>query len=109
MSGRGKERRMEYELIISERLDGVGFVTLNRPDKLNALSFDLMREVDDALTGFEEDEAIKAVIITGTGERAFSAGADIHEMADLSADELAQRQARRGEISWHIADYSKPL
>jgi 2-(1,2-epoxy-1,2-dihydrophenyl)acetyl-CoA isomerase len=100
---------MAYDFIISESLDGVGLVTLNRPDKLNALSFDLMREVDDALTGFEEDEAIKAVIITGTGERAFSAGADIHEMADLSADELAQRQARRGEISWHIADYSKPL
>src|SRR5271163_5090046 len=100
---------MAYDLIISESRDGVGLVTLNRPDKLNALSFDLMREVDDALTGYEEDDAIKAVIVTGAGERAFSAGADIHEMADMSADELAHRQARRGEISWHIADYSKPL
>ena len=76
---------MAYDFIISERLDGVGFVTLNRPDKLNALSYDLVRELDDALTGFEEDDAIKAVVITGAGERAFSAGADIHEMADLSA------------------------
>src|SRR5580700_7115230 len=100
---------MPYDFIISERLDGVGFVTLNRPDKLNALSYDLVRELDDALTGFEEDDAIKAVVITGAGERAFSAGADIHEMADLSADELAERQARRGGISWHIADYAKPL
>ena len=82
---------MEYEFIISERLDGVGFITLNRPDKLNALSYDLVRELDDALTGLEEDDAIKAVIITGAGERAFSAGADIHEMADLSSEELAQR------------------
>jgi len=100
---------MAYEFIVSERLDGVGFITLNRPDKLNALSFDLVSELDHALTGFEEDDAIKAVIVTGAGERAFSAGADIHEMADLSSDELAQRQARRGEISWHVANYSKPL
>ena len=88
---------MEYQFIIRESLDGVGLVTLNRPDKLNALSFDLMREVDDALSDFEEDDAIKAVIITGAGERAFSAGADIHEMADMSAEALAARQgaARR--------------
>ena len=100
---------MEYEFIIAERLDGVGFITLNRPDKLNALSFGLVSELDDALTGWEEDDEIKAVIITGAGERAFSAGADIHEMADMSAEALAQRQARRGEISWHIANYAKPL
>src|SRR5215472_15265963 len=100
---------MEYRYILSECRDAVALITLNRPDKLNALSYDLMREVDEALTGYEEDDAIKAVVITGAGERAFSAGADIHEMADLSAEELAERQAHRGEISWHIANYSKPL
>ena len=100
---------MEYQFVIAETLDGVGLVTLNRPEKLNALSFELMRELDDALSSFEEDDGVKAVILTGAGERAFSAGADIHEMADLSPGELAQRQARRGEISWHIADYPKPL
>ena len=100
---------MAYEFIIAERLDGVGFVTLNRPDKLNALSFGLVSELDDVLTGWEDDDEIKAIIITGAGERAFSAGADIHEMADMSAEALAQRQVRRGEISWHIANYSKPL
>lgn len=100
---------MAYEFIIAERLDGVGLVTLNRPDKLNALSFGLMTELDDALIGWEEDDAIKVVIISGAGERAFSAGADIHEMADMSAEALAERQARRGEISWHVANYVKPL
>ena len=100
---------MEYDFIIGERLDGVGFVTLNRPDKLNALSFDLMRELDDALTGYEADDAVKAVVITGAGERAFSAGADIHEMAGLSSEELAVRAETRGRISWHIASYAKPL
>src|SRR5258708_19031763 len=100
---------MAYEFIISERLDGVGFITLNRPDKLNALSFDLVRELDEALTGFEEDDAVKAVVIAGAGERAFSAGADIHEMADLSSEELNERQRRRCEISWHVANFSKPI
>ncbi len=100
---------MEYKYILSERLDAVGLITLNRPDKLNALSFDLMREVDHALCGYEEDDAVKAVVVTGAGERAFSAGADIHEMAGLSSEELAKRTERRGEISWHIANYAKPL
>jgi 2-(1,2-epoxy-1,2-dihydrophenyl)acetyl-CoA isomerase len=99
---------MAHEFIIAEQLDGVGLITLNRPDKLNALSFGLVSEVDAVLTGWEEDDEIKAVIITGAGDRAFSAGADIHEMADMSAEALAQRQNRRGEISWHIAHYSKP-
>jgi 2-(1,2-epoxy-1,2-dihydrophenyl)acetyl-CoA isomerase len=100
---------MAYEFIIAEREDAVGLIILNRPDKLNALSFGLVSEVDKVLSAWEEDDEIKAVIITGAGERAFSAGADIHEMADMSADALAERQTRRGEISWHIANYAKPI
>jgi 2-(1,2-epoxy-1,2-dihydrophenyl)acetyl-CoA isomerase len=106
-----KERRdMAYEYILSERLDGgCALITLNRPDKLNALSFPLMAELDDALSGYQADDATRAVILTGAGERAFSAGADIHEMAGLSSEELAERGATRGQISWHIASYPKPL
>src|SRR3954453_2036677 len=100
---------MAYKFIIAERLDGVALITLNRPEKLNALSFPLMTEVEHALTEYEADEAIKAVILTGAGDRAFSAGADIHEMAGLSSEELAKRSDTRGKISWHIASYSKPL
>ena len=100
---------MAYEYIIAERLAGAAILTLNRPDKLNALSFPLMSELDDALCDYEADDEIKAVILTGAGERAFSAGADIHEMAGLSSEELAERGEIRGRISWHIANYSKPL
>jgi enoyl-CoA hydratase/carnithine racemase len=100
---------MAYEYILTERLDGAAIVTLNRPDKLNALSFPLMSELDDALSDYEADDAIKSVILTGAGERAFSAGADIHEMAGLSSEELAERGETRGRISWHIANYAKPL
>src|SRR5579864_6591036 len=106
---REESRTMAHEFILSERLDGVGLITLNRPEKLNALSFPLMQEVEDALCGYEADDDIKAVILTGAGERAFSAGADIHEMAGLSSDELAERSAKRGHIGWHIASYRKPL
>src|SRR5205085_6280982 len=100
---------MANEFIMTERFDSVAVITLNRPDKLNALSFPLVREVDEALTEYEADEGIKAVILTGAGDRAFSAGADIHEMAGLSSEELAERSDIRGRISWHIANYSKPL
>ncbi len=95
--------------VVIERLDPVAVVTLNRPEKLNALSYGLMHDLDQALTAFEADDAVKVVILTGAGDRAFSAGADIHEMADLSADALAERQAFRNQATWHIATFAKPL
>ena len=100
---------MAYEFILTERSDGVAVITLNRPEKLNALSYPLVRELDEALSQYEADEDIKAVILTGAGDRAFSAGADIHEMAGLSSEELAARQDVRGRATWHIATFGKPL
>src|SRR5437016_6689577 len=100
---------MGYEYILIERLDGVAVITLNRPEKLNALSFGLVRELDEELTQLEDDAAVKAVILTGAGDRAFSAGADIHELAGLSAEELAGRQEFRNQANWHIATFAKPL
>ena len=100
---------MSYEYILTERFDGVVLITLNRPEKLNALSFDLVRELHAELTQIEADDAIKVVILTGAGERAFSAGADIHEMAGLSAEELTTRQEFRNTATWHIASFPKPI
>jgi enoyl-CoA hydratase/carnithine racemase len=98
-----------YEFILTERFDAAAVITLNRPDKLNALSYPLMRDLDEALTQYEADDDIKAVILTGAGNRAFSAGADIHEMAGLKSEELATRQDVRGRATWHIATFGKPL
>src|SRR5262249_53648638 len=100
---------MAYEFILTERFDNVAVITLNRPDKLNALTFPLVRELDEVLTQYEADDDIKTVILTGAGDRAFSAGADIHELAGLSAGELAARQEARGHATWHIASFGKPL
>jgi 2-(1,2-epoxy-1,2-dihydrophenyl)acetyl-CoA isomerase len=100
---------MGYEHILTERLDGAALITLNRPEKLNALSYGLMQELDDELTRLEDDDGVKAVVLTGAGDKAFSAGADIHEMADLTAEALGERQAFRNRATWHIATFAKPL
>jgi 2-(1,2-epoxy-1,2-dihydrophenyl)acetyl-CoA isomerase len=98
-----------YENILVEKVDGgVGVVTLNRPSKLNALSYPLACELDEVVTQFEADDDVRCVVITGAGEKAFSAGADIHEMAGISADELAERQKRRAIFTWHLATLKKP-
>jgi enoyl-CoA hydratase len=70
---------MSYKLIIVERRDAVGLITLNRPDALNALCSPLIQELGQALDDFEADDAIGAIVLTGS-ERAFAAGADIKEM-----------------------------
>jgi len=74
---------MAYESIVVETRGRVGFITLNRPKQLNALNDALMNELQSALSGFDSDEAIGAIVITGS-ERAFAAGADVGAMKDWS-------------------------
>jgi enoyl-CoA hydratase len=74
---------MAYETVILERKGAVGLITLNRPQALNALSASLIRDLGAALDELEADEAIGAIVITGS-DKAFAAGADIKEMADRS-------------------------
>ncbi|MBR7836693.1 enoyl-CoA hydratase [Actinospica durhamensis] len=72
----------EYDTIKVERRDRVGLITLHRPEALNALNLRLMHEVVGAAEEFDRDDAVGAVVLTGS-ERAFAAGADIKEMQDL--------------------------
>ena len=65
------------DLVIVERRDVVRILTFNRPDKLNALSTQMLEELERALAEAREDEATRVVILTGAGDRAFVAGADI--------------------------------
>src|SRR5579859_998845 len=97
---------MGYEHILVEIEAPIATVTLNRPKVLNALSPDLIREVNVALSELDLDEAVRAVVLTG-GPRVFAAGADIGDMADRSAVE----QLRRDQTGrWAgIAAFSKPL
>jgi enoyl-CoA hydratase len=97
---------MGYEHIQVEIEAPIATVTLNRPKVLNALSPDLIREVNTALGELDSDENVRAVVLTG-GPRVFAAGADIGDMADRSAVE----QLRRDQTGrWAgIAAFSKPL
>jgi 2-(1,2-epoxy-1,2-dihydrophenyl)acetyl-CoA isomerase len=100
---------MTYENIVTERIDKIAFITLNRPEKLNAMSYELACDLEDELTRIETDDQVRAVILTGAGPRAFSSGGDIHQMAKSTAEELAARGARRSQMTWHVATFSKPL
>ena len=73
---------MAYETIVVETRGRAGIVTLNRPEALNALSDQLIGELNEALDGFEADDKIGAIVLTGS-EKAFAAGADITQMAEL--------------------------
>jgi enoyl-CoA hydratase len=97
---------MGYEHIFVEIEPPIATVTLNRPKVLNALSPDLIREVNLALAELDADEAVRAVVLTG-GARVFAAGADIGDMADRTAVE----QLRRDQTGrWAgIAAFGKPL
>ncbi|PLY07259.1 MAG: enoyl-CoA hydratase [Arcobacter sp.] len=74
---------MEYNyIIVEEKNNCIGLITLNRPKAYNALSIPLIREVCDAIKSFEEDEKIAAIVLTG-GSKVFAAGADIKELSSL--------------------------
>jgi enoyl-CoA hydratase/carnithine racemase len=73
---------MDYEHILLDREDGVGVVTLNRPEVLNAMNRRLFAELTDAVKVLDADDQVGCIVITGAGERAFSAGGDIHEQRE---------------------------
>jgi enoyl-CoA hydratase len=78
---------MEYKNLLFAVEDGVAIITFNRPKALNAMNSETMKELYDAVIRCKNDETIKAIILTGSGEKAFVAGADISEMKDLRPKE----------------------
>ena len=87
---------------------GVALVTVNRPQKLNALSREVVGELDDAFARVASDPAIRAAIVTGAGEKAFVAGADINELAALSALEARAVRAARAGVFRLLETCGKP-
>ena len=74
---------MAYTTILIDVRDGVGTITINRPDKLNALNATAKSELRQAITVLRDDPVVGAIVITGAGEKAFVAGTDIEELATL--------------------------
>lgn len=101
---------MSCEHILTEIEDGVATITLNRPDKLNAMNRKLARELHHAVKQAEGDDAVGCIVLTGAGERAFTAGGDIQEQ--LSNDEKFSDQEldamRSARNSYDISACAKP-
>ena len=100
---------MSYQNILTERVDNIAIITMNRPEKLNALSYELACEIDEELTKIETDDDVRVVILTGAGPRAFSAGGDIMQMVKSTPEEMAARSEIRREANWHLATFTKPI
>jgi 2-(1,2-epoxy-1,2-dihydrophenyl)acetyl-CoA isomerase len=95
---------MAHEFILVDRPeDGIGVVTLNRPEVLNALSVGLVRELDEALADLDADESVACIVVTGAGEKAFSSGADIHEAVARGGEE-----GHLTRYAWQRANLRKP-
>ena len=77
----------QYHTILVERHDAVTLVTLNRPQALNALNSQVLEELVDAFAAFDVDDAQLCAVLTGSGDKAFAAGADIKEMKDKTMAE----------------------
>jgi enoyl-CoA hydratase len=101
---------MDYALV--EKSEGVGIITMNRPEQLNALNHQLSRELHEAVAAMTADDEVGCIVITGAGHRAFSAGGDIHEQRDddrkYTQEELDARGADRARASLEIGACPKP-
>jgi enoyl-CoA hydratase len=101
---------MTYENVLTEIENNTMIITVNRPDKLNALNNKTIDELHEALHEAEQDKAIKCIIITGSGNKAFVAGADIAEFADFNITQGKQLSATgHFKIFNFIENYSKPV
>lgn len=96
---------MAYENLVVEREDLIGIITLNRPPA-NPINLAVLNELDTALTEWEEDKGVRAIIITGAGERGFSAGFDVKT---AGTPDGAKAMSRGQEVFSHIEKYPKPV
>lgn len=100
---------MTFENLLLERDDAVAILTFNRPKVLNALNAQTLSELSQALDSFRSDAGVRAVILTGAGEKSFIAGADINELAVQTPVE-GKEHARRGQLLFDaIENLGKPV
>lgn len=100
---------MEYKNIILLEQDGIAVVTINRPKALNALNNETLAELKECFTELGRNDEIRVIIITGAGEKAFVAGADIDYMSKLSVLEARMFAKRGQEVFSLIANLPKPV
>ena len=100
---------MTFDNLLHERDGAVAILTFNRPKVLNALNAATLRDLDAALDGLEADDEVRAIVLTGAGEKSFVAGADINELAVLSPAQ-GKEHARHGQrIFDRLEQLGKPV
>lgn len=100
---------MEYENILVEREDAIAVVTVNRPRVLNTLNRATIVELTSAIDELGADREVRAIIITGAGDRAFVAGADINEIRELNALEAVEFSEQGQALMFRIEELPKPV
>tara|TARA_B110000003_G_scaffold152808_3_gene153561 strand:+ start:35547 stop:36338 length:792 start_codon:yes stop_codon:yes gene_type:complete len=102
--------KMNFENILCTRDKGLAIITIDRPKKLNALNKKTIEELHDAFCSLENDSTVKVIVITGSGEKAFVAGADIAEFANFNIDNGGKLAAKGQELLFNLIDnFSKPV
>ncbi|MCL0047652.1 enoyl-CoA hydratase/isomerase family protein [Dehalococcoidia bacterium] len=104
---------MSYDHILVDKEDGVAIITLNRPEVLNAMNRKLGSELHEAVLEMNGDDEVGCIVLTGSGQRAFSAGGDIHEQREraqnLTQEERDQQDAARVHHQYDISTSPKPI
>lgn len=100
---------MEFKFIIYEKNEGVATITLNRPEALNAFSKEVVEEILRALEDAKIDENVRVVVLTGAGEKAFSAGADIKAMVGMTALKARELSLMGESLCLALENFEKPV
>ena len=100
---------MAYETLLYEKQNAIGYVTIHRPEKLNALNRTVMEELFNCFQNLQEDDEVRVVILTGAGEKAFVAGADINELAAQTPVEGKETSRRGQKVLELIENLGKPV
>ncbi len=100
---------MEFKFIIYEKSEGIATITLNRPEALNAFSKEVVEEILHALEDVKSDEDIRVIVLTGAGEKAFSAGADIKAMVGMTALKARELSLMGEKLCVTLENMQKPV
>ena len=98
-----------YDTLLTELREGIFIITINRPDKLNALNKQMMSDLDNVLNEVYNKPEIRSVIITGKGEKAFVAGADISEFVGITSQQGLSLAKKGQDIFFRIENSPKPI